>query len=198
MKRKILKVLGVAAIAFLMACLVLFLFLYLLDKDSKEYVEQLEQEEQEKVYVVEGKELNEQEYNDYLSKQEELNKELTEGEKVVVYTIQQLQDALKNPHSLEIYSIHYKRQSSDNTGDYYIKVEYSANNDLGGTVENTLYYKFDIDVFSDDSEKALRAKMFGCKEVAFNEYDTGRRADYEETEINIDRILNNIDMVIIE
>lgn len=43
MKRKILKVLGVAAIAFLMACLVLFLFLYLLDKDSKEYVKQLEE-----------------------------------------------------------------------------------------------------------------------------------------------------------
>lgn len=40
MKRKILKVLGVAAIAFIMACLVLIIFLYLLDKDSKEYIEQ--------------------------------------------------------------------------------------------------------------------------------------------------------------
>ena len=49
MKRKILKVLGVAAIAFLMACLVLFLFLYLLDKDNKEYIEQLEQEEQQTI-----------------------------------------------------------------------------------------------------------------------------------------------------
>ena len=43
MKRKILKVLGIAAIAFVMACLVLVLFLYLLDKDSKEYVKQLEE-----------------------------------------------------------------------------------------------------------------------------------------------------------
>lgn len=149
-------------------------------------------------YFVDGKELTEDEYNQYLSEQEELNKELTEGEKIVVYTIQQLQDALKNPHSLEIYSIHYKRQYSDNTGDYYIKIEYSANNDLGGKVEDTLYYKFDIDVFSDDSEKALRAKMFGCEEVAFDEYDTGRRSNYKETEIDIDRILNNIDITIIE
>lgn len=44
MKRKVFKVLGVAAIAFVMACLVLIIFLYLLDKDSKEYVAQMEQE----------------------------------------------------------------------------------------------------------------------------------------------------------
>lgn len=43
MKRKFLKVLGIAAIAFVMACLMLVLFLYLLDKDSKEYVNQLEE-----------------------------------------------------------------------------------------------------------------------------------------------------------
>ena len=43
MKRKFLKVLGFAAIAFVMACLVLVLFLYLLDKDSKEYIKQLEE-----------------------------------------------------------------------------------------------------------------------------------------------------------
>ncbi|EOS39416.1 hypothetical protein C808_01837 [Lachnospiraceae bacterium M18-1] len=43
MKRKVFKVLGVAAIAFIMACLVLIIFLYLLDKDSKEYIAQLEE-----------------------------------------------------------------------------------------------------------------------------------------------------------
>ena len=43
MKRKFLKVLGIMAIAFVMACLVFVLFLYLLDKDSKEHIEQLEE-----------------------------------------------------------------------------------------------------------------------------------------------------------
>lgn len=73
MKRKILKVLGVAAIAFVMACLVLFLFLYLLDKDSKEYVKQLEESSNtiENRYFVDGKELTEDEYNQYLADKEQ-------------------------------------------------------------------------------------------------------------------------------
>lgn len=190
MKRKILKVLGVAAIAFLMACLVLFLFLYLLDKDNKEYIEQLE----ESSNTIE----TENEYNQYLDDKGNSETELTEDEKAAIYTIQQLQDALKNPHSMNLYSIKFKRQYSDGTGNYIFKVEYSAENNMGGTVEDTLYYQFDTGVYSGDSERALSAKMFGCKEVQFNEYDIGTRADYEETELNIDRILDNIDIVIIE
>ena len=54
MKRKFLKVLGIAAIAFVMACLVLILFLYLLDKDSKEYVKQSEENIQETQNEQEG------------------------------------------------------------------------------------------------------------------------------------------------
>lgn len=54
MKRKFLKVLGIAAIAFVMACLVLILFLYLLDKDSKEYVKQLGENTQETQKEQEG------------------------------------------------------------------------------------------------------------------------------------------------
>lgn len=54
MKRKFLKVLGIAAIAFVMACLVLILFLYLLAKDSKEYVKQLEENTQETQKEQEG------------------------------------------------------------------------------------------------------------------------------------------------
>ncbi len=52
MKRKFLKVLGFAAIAFVMACLVLVLFLYLLDKDSKEYIKQLEENSMEQQQTV--------------------------------------------------------------------------------------------------------------------------------------------------
>lgn len=52
MKRKLLKILGIAAISFVMACLVLVLFLYLLDRDKKEYLKQLEEsnaEQQERI-----------------------------------------------------------------------------------------------------------------------------------------------------
>lgn len=151
--------------------------------------------EQKQQYIINGEEVSEEEYQKYLAEQETLqDTEITEAEKAAIYTIQQLQEVLKNPHSLEIYSINYKRSNEDNTGDYYIKVEYSAENNMGGRVEDTLYYKFDLNIFSEDSKKALNARLFGCEEVHFNDYDTGRRSDYEEIEIDIDRVLNNIDM----
>lgn len=150
-------------------------------------------------YFVDGKELSEDEYNQYLEDKENLEAELTEAEKAAIYTIQQLQNALKNPHSMKIYSIAYKRQYSSGTGNYIFKVEYSAENNIGGTVEDTLYYQFDTGIYlgDTDSERALSAQMFGCKEVAFNEYDTGKRADFEEQKIDIDRVLNNLDIDIL-
>lgn len=200
MKRKFLKILGIAAIAFVMACLVLVLFLYLLDKDSKEYVKQLEENSNtiENHYFVDGKELTEDEYKEYLEENEkqdeELNKELIEDEKAAIYTIQQLRDSLKNPHSMKIYSIFYKYNTTHNW--YLFKIEYSAENQVGGTVEDTLYYQFDTDIYSEDSEKALSAKMFGCKEIEWNSYDKDYNGD--EIELEVDRILNNIDIDILE
>lgn len=71
MKRKVFKILGIAVIAFAMACLVLFLFLYLLDKDSKEYVESLDNDDSGKT-IVEVK----QDTNDLIKQaDEELEKE---------------------------------------------------------------------------------------------------------------------------
>ncbi len=200
MKRKVFKVLGVAAIAFVMACIVLILFLYLLDKDSKEYVEQLEENNNtiENHYFIDGKELTEDEYKEYLEKkeqqEEEPNKELKEDEKAAIYTIQQLRDSLKNPHSMKVYSIFYKYSTTHNW--YLFKIEYSAENNMGGTVEDTLYYQFDTDIYSDDSEKALSAKMFGCKEIDWNSY--GKDYNGDETELAVERILDNIDIDILE
>lgn len=200
MKRKVFKVLGVAAIAFVMACLVLIIFFYLLDKDSKEYVEQLEESNNtiENHYFIDGKELTEDEYKEYLEEKgkqdEELYKELEEDEKAAIYTIQQLRDSLKNPHSMKVYSIFYKYNTTHNW--YLFKIEYSAENNMGGTVEDTIYYQFDTDIYSDDSKKALSAKMFGCKEIDWNSY--GKDYNGDETELEIDRILDNIDIEILE
>ncbi|MCI9297653.1 MAG: hypothetical protein HFI10_09425 [Lachnospiraceae bacterium] len=196
MKKKLLKILGIAAIAFIMACLVLVLFLYLLDKDSKEYVKQLEESSNtiENHYFVDGKELTEDEYKEYLEEMEKQEEELTEDKKAAIYTIQQLRDSLKNPHSMKIYSIFYKYNTTNNW--YLFKIEYSAENQIGGTVEDTLYYQFDTDIYSDDSEKALSARMFGCKEIDWNSY--GKDYNGDETEIEVDIILNNIDTDILE
>lgn len=149
-------------------------------------------------YFVDGKELSEEEYKEYLDEKEkqkeELNRELTEDEKAAIYTIQQLRDSLKNPHSMKLYSIKYKK-GSENSRYILFSVEYSAENNVGGTVEDTLYYQFDNEIYSDNSEKALSARMFGCKEVEFNKYF---KSKYEEIEIDVDRVLNNIDIDVLE
>lgn len=156
------------------------------------------EKEVENHYFVDGKELSEEEYNQYLKEkekqEEELNKELTEDEKAAVYTIQQLRDNLKNPHSMKIYSVFFKY---DTTHDHYLfKIEYSAENNIGGTVEDTLYYQFDTDIYSDDEKEALSARMFGCEEIDWISYDKDYYGD--ETELEVDRILNNIDIDILE
>ena len=165
-------------------------------------------------YIVDGKELSEKEYQEYIAKQEETTEEttkqeettkettqevtqaeLTEAEKAAIYAVQCLKSALKNPHSLELYSIKYKRGNNID-GDYFIKVEYAADNNFGGKVEDTFYYKFDLDLLSEDSKKVAHAMLFGCGEVGYSEYDLGRRSDYTETEVDIERVLNNIDIVL--
>jgi hypothetical protein len=121
-------------------------------------------------------------------------KELTEEEKAAIYTIQQLRDNLKNPHSMKIYSIFYKYNTTHNW--YLFKIEYSAENNIGGTVEDTLYYQFDTDIYSEDSQKALSARMFGCEEIDWNSY--GKNYNGDETELEVDRILDNIDIDILK
>lgn len=113
---------------------------------------------------------------------------LTEAEKASIYTIQQLQNALKNPRSMKLYSINYK---TDIIGDYYFKVEYSAENYMGGTVEDIWYYKFRIDVFSEDGKEALGAELASGK-ASFLDYGASYLS--EENEMDIDRVLNNIDI----
>lgn len=183
MKRKILKVLGVAAIAFLMACLVLFLFLYLLDKDSKEYVKQLEQEEQINL---------------------EENSKLKGNEIAAIYAVQQLKKHIKNPHSMNIFSLSYICLSVDNgVADYIIRIEYSAENDIGGTVEEIMYYEFKAamyDYLAEENKDLIEIDKDNCNFITMgmlkNQYD--KEFEKENYIIDIETVLNNIDIDISE
>lgn len=119
--------------------------------------------------------------------------ELTDGEKACIYAMQQLQDALKNPHSLEVYSIQYVYAGFD----YEVKIEYAANNDYGGKVEDDYCYEINDQIFSDDveyDEKVMSAK-YSSGYIKTYEYNKMNR---DETEVDVQKILDNIDMVILE
>ena len=73
--------------------------------------------------------------------------------------MQQLRNNLKNPHSLKVYSIHY--YVYDTTNDLFVAIEYEATNNVGGTVEDWLYYDVDGDLFSSDEKEVAAAKLPG-------------------------------------
>lgn len=183
MKKKILKVLGVAAIAFLMACLVLFLFLYLLDKDSKEYIKQLEQEEQENL---------------------EENSKLKGNEIAAIYAVQQLKKHIKNPHSMNIFSLSYICLSVDNgVADYIIRIEYSSENDIGGTVEEIKYYEFKADMYDyleGENKNLIEIDTNNCDFITMGMLESYYDKEFEKENymIDIDIVLNNIDIDISE
>lgn len=183
MKRKLLKILGIAAIAFVMACLVLVLFLYLLDKDNKEYIEQLEQKEQVNL---------------------EENSRLKGNEIAAIYAVQQLKKHIKNPHSMSIFSLSYLCLSVDNgIADYIIRIEYSAENDIGGTVEEIMYYEFKAamyDYSSEENKDLIAIDTDNCDFITMgmlkNQYD--KEFKKENYIIDIETVLNNIDIDISE
>ena len=124
------------------------------------------------------------------TKQEE-PKELSEGEKIAIYTMNKLIDNLENPRSLEVYEINYV---FDESITYIICVEYSANNDLGGRVEEELYYEVSNLIFSDDDFERGNALIAGGDEISEIEYNE-KVERYGEKELDIERIMNNLDKV---
>lgn len=193
MKKRLFKILGVAAIAFLMACLVLVLFLYLLDKDSKEYIEQVENH-----YFVDGKELTEEEYENYL---EEKGK-LKGNEIAAIYAVQQLKEHLKNPHSMNLFSIEYLCLSIDyGVADFIVKIEYSSENNVGGTIEDIQYYEFKAAMYnySEQSKDLIELESDSCGfilDIMIDYYEK----DFKEkgNAVNIEKVLNNIDIDVTE
>lgn len=183
MKKKLLKILGIAAIAFVMACLVLVLFLYLLDKDNKEYIEQLEQEK--KVTLEE-------------------NSILKGNEIAAIYAVQQLKKYIKNPHSINIFSISYICLSVDNgVADYIIRLEYSTENNIGGTVEEVVYYEFKAamyDYLVGENKDLIEIDTDNCDFITMGMLKSHYDKEFEKENyiIDIDTVLNNIDIDILE
>lgn len=117
-------------------------------------------------------------------------KEFTEYEKAAVFAVKILQEHLKNPHSLEVYSIHGKNMEGE---DYYFKIEYSATNNLGGTVEDKFYYCVSKDIFSSDEKEVFNGKAILSKSISLSDYLEDRRGDEKEFDVQI--IMDNLDII---
>lgn len=124
------------------------------------------------------------------TKQEE-PKELSEGEKIAIYTMNKLIDNLENPRSLEVYEINYVCSGEWN---YIVCIEYSSNNEYGGRIEEEIYYNVTDKIFSDDDFERGNALIAGGDETSKFEYDE-KVEQYGEKELDIERIMNNLDKV---
>ncbi len=94
--------------------------------------------------------------------------ELSEPEQVVLVAYQKLKEELLNPHSLEIYEC-YAKKARDG---YYVRIDYSATNKMGGRNEKQGYFK----VMSHDDKKESYVQL------EFAAVLNGLSAQYEEYE----------------
>lgn len=144
--------------------------------------------------------------SDNNSKKEEIQEEekpLSGNEIAAIYAIQQLKKGLKNPHSLNIFEIKYLCISIDESlSEYEIQIEYSAENNVGGTIENTKYYTFKADVYTSnkDNTELIKIKNEDCGFNKLPIMESHLKKNFAEKGItvDIDRVLNNIDVDITE
>ena len=134
---------------------------------------------------------NEQTSTGESNKQEE-PKELSEGEKIAIYAMNKLINKLENPRSLEVYEIKYL--CSDGW-DYIVCIEYSSNNDLGGREEEEYYLGVTDSIFSDDDFERSNALIAGGQDYSWLDYKHRLEWNWEEKELDIERIMNNLDKV---
>ena len=79
------------------------------------------------------------------------SEELSEPEQAVLVAYQKLKEELLNPHSLEVYECSAKKGHDG----YFVKIDYSATNKMGGWNEHQGYFK----VMSHDDKKESYVQM---------------------------------------
>lgn len=77
--------------------------------------------------------------------------ELSESEQAVLVAYQKIEEELLNPHSLEVYEC-YAKKGYDG---YFVRIDYSATNKMGGRNEHQGYFK----VMSHDDKKESYVQM---------------------------------------
>ena len=129
--------------------------------------------------------------------------ELNATEVSAVYAVQQLKDRLKNPSSLKLLSVAISKPY-ENTS-VPIKIDYTAENNIGGTVEDTYYcvvslatYDKDNDTWSCGLESLFQSRyrlelvnsllgskssIEGSQEYAKKEYNRGKPANLDAEKI---------------
>lgn len=138
---------------------------------------------------------------------------ISENDIAGIFAVGTLQETLKNPHSLKLFSVTKKE---DSNGNFLVKIEYSSENSFGGSDENDYYtvltkpnYDQEKDVWScgfedgfnisvrlDDVNSALNSLQNNSGNSQ-NSAQKKAKKDYEKIEneesLDIDKIFNNLD-----
>lgn len=143
-------------------------------------------------YMIDGKEVTEEEYYEAIESKEQLTAE----EKFAVDYLLAFSHFIKNPHSLNLYHVWvYIKDISGSKKWYYVTYEYSASNDVGGTLENIMGNSLCIlvdeakgDILEDKINEASLLRLDDNKE---NKYFTpsGTEAKKKGIEVDANKVL---------
>lgn len=153
-------------------------------------------------YIVNGEEVSEEEYQEYLTEQQALqeemekSEELTPEEQFAADYLTTFSSSFKNPHSLELYHVWvYIQDMSTSDKDsiwYYVTYEYSAENDMGGRIEGVVGNKSPITVNATEGE-TLESVIEEVKALSLvNDgffTSAGTKAQEKGEEVDADKIL---------
>lgn len=77
---------------------------------------------------------------------------VTDSEVAAIYAINVLKDRLKNPSSLEIISAGVTSHT-DISSTWYVEINYTAANDVGGNLEDVFYWEVEVPVYNENTDR---------------------------------------------
>ncbi len=121
---------------------------------------------------------------------------LTDHEKAAISATQQLKKSLKNEDSLKLQSVNVVDGNSSTPSAYYVKLDYSASNSFGGTLDDTSYIDVSKNFGSSLWELGRGLGMLTGTENTLTELDinlTYSKRSNAAVSVDCDRIMANID-----
>ena len=99
------------------------------------------------------------------------------------YAVSYLSSFLKNPHSIEVYSI----KSKTTSGSYFYVINYSAENNVGGRIEDTCCIRYSQNKIGVLSTNGAGMSFEDASEDALELYN--KFVGAEETKLDVDTVM---------
>lgn len=108
---------------------------------------------------------------------------LTDIELAAVVAVEELNDGLKDPSSMQIHELHWETNENTDAGTYIIYIDYSAKNGFGGTVRNKARIYKDI-IWTDSNLNSSDSLEKVMSQIVSDGYDRS-----EANQIDVKKVM---------